>query len=74
MHKIVYLAVNIGNILVIFFTSENSHREQLSIYESSCVSIKHIFVGLEIIATAAELCQNVIFLLAALSPQAFLSE
>ena len=31
VHKIEYLAVKRGNILVIFFTSENIHRELLSL-------------------------------------------
>ena len=45
VHKIVYLAVNKGNILVIFFTSENIHRELLSLINPALYLLDKKFVG-----------------------------
>ena len=45
VHKIEYLAVNKGNILVISFTSENIHRELLSLVNPAVYLLNKIFVA-----------------------------
>ena len=44
VHKIVYLAVNKGNILVIFFTSENIHHELSSLINPAVYLLNKMFV------------------------------
>ena len=56
VHKTVYLAVNKFNILVNFFTSENIHRELLSLLNPAVYLLNKIFVGRVIVASAPELC------------------
>ena len=53
-----YLAVNKGNILGQFFTSENIHHKLLSLVNIAVYLLNKMFVGLVIVATAPELCQN----------------
>ena len=46
VHKIVYLSVKKGTILVIFFlTSENIHRESLSLIKPAVYLHNQFFVG-----------------------------
>ena len=45
MHKLEYLAINKGNRLVIFFTSENIHRELFSLI-NPLLYLLNIFCGL----------------------------
>ena len=45
VHKIVYLTVKKGNILAIFFTFENIHRELISLINPAVYLLDKIFVG-----------------------------
>ena len=63
VHKIVYLAVNKGNILFIFFTSENIHRELLSFINPAVYLLNKKVVGWVIVATAPDVCQKCDFFL-----------
>ena len=54
VHKIVYLAVKKG----VFFTSENIHRELLSLINIAVYLLNKMFMGLVKVAIAPELCQK----------------
>ena len=45
VHNLVYLAVKKGNILVIFYISENIHRDLLSCINPAVYLLNTFFVG-----------------------------
>ena len=61
VHKIVYLAVNKGNILVNFYFWKYSSR--IIITYKSVYLFNKIFVGWVVVATEPELCQKCNFFL-----------
>ena len=71
VHKIEYLAVNKGNVLVNFLLLKIFNRELLSLINPAVYLLNKFFVGWVIGATAPELCQKCDFFLKKIMKEIF---